>query len=242
MNGSEGGGHHTAMTGFLGEPLAVALILHFLERQGGQARCVTTKVTQGTVSGVRLDAWIAHEQEGRRTLYQTEIKMWAGNAFGGLRLAMDAGEDVLTAGAARQWARVWDTQRQNFVSPVVGKVLIRMKLPPGYDESWRVEPLACFWWLMRSEPQNLSPWFTVPVGEEAASSFQRVHIFSLTAYLLSLNDETLYLHMPLLRQRLEWLGRLLSPPGRHWTETFHALSRIYDDFEPEIRASGTRED
>lgn len=224
MNGGEGAGHHTAMSSFLGEPLAVALILHSLGRQGGQAKCVTTKVTQGTVSGTRLDAWIAHEHRGRRTLYQTEIKMWAGNAFGGLRLAPDAGEDTLTAGAARQWARVWDAEKQNFVSPVVGKVLTCMKLPPGYDDSWKVEPLACFWWLMRAEPQNRSPWFTVPVGQpvgqEVPSPFQQVHIFSLTAYLLSLSDDTLHLHLPVLRRRLEWLGRLLSPTGSHWTEIF----------------------
>lgn len=96
--------------------------------------------------------------------------------------------------------------------------------PPASHEEWPIKPLACFWWLMRSRPTD-GPWFTVEVGEAAKSPFAEVHVFSLTAYLLTLDDEVLSLHLPLLRERLEVVGTLLGTPERHWTETFRALSR-----------------
>lgn len=220
MNDGSGSGHHTAIAALLGEPLAVGLLLHFLSAQGFQAECVSTKVTPGTKSGERLDAWIAAEKDGRRVLYQTEIKMWAGNAIGGLRLTENADEATLAKGADRQWARIWNPQTQDFLAPNVRKVLKPMK-PPASHEGWPVEPLACFWWLMRSQPTD-GPWFTVEVGEAAQSRFERVHVFSLTAYLLTLGEDVLYLRLPLLRERLEVVGTLLGTLERHWTETFHA--------------------
>ncbi|MDV6374134.1 hypothetical protein [Deinococcus arenicola] len=199
---AEAKGHHTALTGMLGEPLAVALLLHYLNRNGGQAHCVSTKVTTGKKKGNWLDAWI---DDGNGTLYQTEIKMWAGNAIGGLKLKLDADAGTLLAGGLRQWAGIWDSEKQIFKDMKVGKVLTPMQKPQGY-ESACVEPLACFWWMLQ-QPGGSEPWFTVPTSD---ASFKEVHIFSLTAYLLSLSDETLHLDMPLLSQRLTLLERLFQ--------------------------------
>ena len=236
MNGGVGSGHHTAIAALLGEPLAVGLLLHFLRGQDFRAECVSTKVTQGTLSGERLDAWVSAEKGGRRVLYQTEIKMWAGNAIGGLQLSEHADETTLTQGAARQWNRVWDGSRQTFKADNVAKVLLPMKSPAGY-ENWPVEPLACFWWLMRSRPGD-GPWFTAGVGEAARqaarSPFREVQVFSLTAYLQTLKEDMLYLHLPVLRDRLEIIGTLLGTPEHHWTETFHALTRLNEDIDPRI--------
>lgn len=218
MNTDLGSGHHTAVAAMLGEPLAVGLLLHYLTGKGLKATCVSTKVTQGTKAGARLDAWIATEDQTVRTLYQTEIKMWAGNALGGLRLSDDADEAVLAAGAARQWNRIWEATQEMFIAPSVAKVLIPMKRPAGYED-WPCEPLACFWWLMRSQPED-GPWFTLDVGMTAKSPFGRVHIFSLTAYLLTLEDETLHLHLPLLRDRLQLIGGLFGSSEQHWTDVF----------------------
>ncbi len=201
----EAHGHHTAMTGMVGEPLAVALILHYLNRDGGAARCISTKVTPGMKKGNRLDAWI---DNGEGTLYQTEIKMWAGNAIGGLKLKPDADAAALLAGGLRQWRRVWDAERQTFMDMSVGKVLTPMQKPQGY-ESASVEPLACFWWMLQL-PCGSKPWFTVSALPTPGQPFKKVHLFSLTAYLLSLTDETLELEMPLLSQRLTLLDRLFE--------------------------------
>jgi len=198
---TEANGHHTAVTGLLGEPLAVALILHYLKRNGDSARLVSMKVTTGHLKGHRLDAWI---DNGQGTLYQTEIKMWAGNAFGGLRLKPDADETVLLQGGNRQWKRIWDAEKRDFLSPVVGKVLTPMRRPPGYEEA-HVESLACFWWMVQP-PGGSPPWFTV---ETSNLDFPEIHIFSLTAYLLSLPDDELNLDMPLLTQRMNLLDSLI---------------------------------
>lgn len=205
----EANGHHTAITGMIGEPLAVALILHYLNRDGGNAHCVSTKVTTGKMKGNRLDAWI---DDGKGTLYQTEIKMWAGNAIGGLKLKRDADEATLLAGGLRKWADLWDAEKQTFTdisrgdkNLKVGKVLTPMLRPRGY-ESAHVEPLACFWWMLQP-PSGSGPWFSVNTSN---LDFPDVHIFSLTAYLLSLSDEVLELEMPLLSRRLTLLDTLFE--------------------------------
>lgn len=213
----EANGHHTAITGLVGEPLAVALILHYLNRHrckqdGMQARCITMKVTTGKKKGNRLDAWI---DDGEGTLYQTEIKMWAGNAIGGLKLKSGADDATLLAGGMRKWADLWDAEKQTFMdiskgekNLKVGKVLTPMQRPKDHKTA-TVEPLACFWWMLQP-PGGSGPWFTVPVAPTLDRPFKRVHIFSLTAYLLSLNEETLELEMPLLSQRLALLDRLFE--------------------------------
>ncbi len=198
----EANGHHTAITGLVGEPLAVALILHYLNRDGGNAHCVGTKVTTGKMKGNRLDAWI---DDGNGTLYQTEIKMWAGNAIGGLRLKRNADAETLLAGGLRQWKRIWDAEVETFKDLNVGKVLTPMQRPKG-SETATVAPLACFWWMLQP-PGGSGPWFTV---KTSSPHFSEVHIFSLTAYLLSLGDEALELEMPLLSQRLTLLDRLFE--------------------------------
>lgn len=159
------------------------------------------KVTTGKQKGPRLDAWIS---DGQGTLYQTEVKMWAGNAIGGLRLPAMADPQLALRGGNRQWARIWDDEQQTFRADNVRKVLTPMLRPRGY-ESARVEPLACFWWMVQP-PGGSGPWFTVPTS---SPDFLRVHVFSLSAYLHSLTDDVLTLPMPLVTARLGLLRRLL---------------------------------
>lgn len=195
-------GHHSALTGFLGEPLAVALILHYLNGQGGRAKCVSMKVTTGKQKGPRLDAWIS---DGEGTLYQAEVKMWAGNAIGGLRLPAGADAQLALKGGNKQWSRIWDDQQQTFKDPkTVGKVLVPMQRPRGFEAA-KVEALACFWWMVQP-PGGSGPWFTVSTSN---SNFPHVHIFSLSAYLHALADDVLTLPMPLVSSRLALLRRLL---------------------------------
>lgn len=200
----EANGHHTAMTGFMGEPLAVGLILHCLRAQGKPAEFISWKVTPGTRKGSRLDAWI-HDGEG--TLYQTEIKMWAGNAIGGLRLKDGLRDDELLRLGQKQWLeRIWNDAAQGFHAPQVGKVLEVMTLPPSIHPE-RVEPLLCLWWLVAPD-EKAGAWFTLPLREGQHPPFEQVHVFSLTRYLMELTEDILELEMPQLSERLNWLERL----------------------------------
>ncbi|WP_146009594.1 hypothetical protein [Deinococcus planocerae] len=195
-------GHHTAISSFLGEPLAVALILHFLTGQGGRAECLSLKVTTGQKKGPRLDAWI---RDGQRSLYQTEVKMWAGNAIGGLRLPLEASTEQALAVGNEQWERIWDDQQHTFKDQKkVRKVLVPMRQPKGFEGA-RVEALACFWWMVQPKGGS-GPWFTVSTSHQ---EFPQVHIFSLSAYLRSLEEDMLALPMPLVTTRLSLLRKLL---------------------------------
>lgn len=195
--------HHTAITGLMGEPLAVALIEHYLRSVGKAPRLLDWKVTQGTKSGPRLDAWI---HDGQDTLYQTEIKMWAVNAIGGLRLTQHADEVARLTGGNRQWARLWNATEGCFQAENVNKVLQPMNRPRGHEQA-QVEALACFWWMVQP-PGGSAPWFTV---KTSSPHFSQVNVFSLTAYLMTLQDEELHLNLDLIPQRLRWLKRLF--PG-----------------------------
>ncbi|WP_295815872.1 hypothetical protein [uncultured Deinococcus sp.] len=236
MNGSAGSGHHTAMTAFIGEPLAVGLILHYLTRQNKQPEFISWKVTPGTNRGSRLDAWIA---DGAGTLYQTEIKMWAGNAIGGLRVKADADAATLLAGGQKQWARLWNSESGQLIADTVSKVLKRMDVPKGYVAD-DVEPLLCLWWPVNPTDEP-GPWFRLPVTRTDEQPFDSLNVFSLTHYLMGLEEDTIDLRMPVVLNRLEWLGRLLSPPGQHWTDVFHARNRIYGDAEVSIIAPSADE-
>lgn len=196
-------GHHTAITGLIGEPLAVGLILHSLRSKGLPAEFLSWKVTPGTKSGQRLDAWLS---DGAGTLYQTEIKMWAGNAIGGLRLKPDLPEHELAARGVKQWReRIWNDELGAFRADSVGKVLKLMQVPKE-GQGLNVKPLLCLWWLVQP---NLEPcskgWFTQQVSGRAFDEFE---VFSLTRYLLSLSEEQLTLELPGLPQRLAWLNRI----------------------------------
>lgn len=196
-------GHHTAMTAFLGEPLAAALILHYLAAQGKTPSVQSWKVTPGTTKGRRLDVWIA---DGAGTLYQTEIKMWAGNAIGGLRLKPGLSQEELSSLARKQWVeRLWNNKKGEFLTDAVGKVLEEMVPPAGFTSA-QIQPLLCLWWLVQPTEEQ-GPWFHVPIQHDR---FKTVNVFSLTAYLMSLEEENLTLYMPVVKERLNWL-RLLLP-------------------------------
>lgn len=204
-SGDEGAnGHHTAITGLMGEPLAVGLILHCLRAQGKPAEFISWKVTPGTRKGSRLDAWI---HDGVGTLYQTEIKMWAGNAIGGLRLKDGLTPEELLQRGQKQWLeRVWSATEQAFHAPQVGKVLDVMTLPPGIHPE-KIEPLLCLWWLVAPD-EKAGAWFTLPLREGQHPPFEQVHVVSLTRYLMELTEDILELEMPQLSERLNWLERL----------------------------------
>ncbi|WP_353542569.1 hypothetical protein [Deinococcus xinjiangensis] len=200
----EANGHHTAMIGFLGEPLAVGLILHYLEGKGKKPKLISLKVTQGTRKGSRLDAWISDEKD---KLYQTEIKMWGGNAIGGLYIKEEAETNWLAAKSESQWHKwLWDSNKGTFRDDNVRKVLTPMRKPKEYD-AWDVEPLLCLWWMVQPSAEDQA-WFTLDLPENQHPPFKKVHVFSLTRYLMSLEENVLELELPLLGTRLEWLKKV----------------------------------
>ena len=94
--------------------------------------------------------------------------------------------------------------RPSFVYSTLSCGTTPMIVPSGY-EGRQVNPLLCLWWPVKHEVTSKA-WFTVPVSN---SSFTSVQVFSLTRYLMELNDELLELELPLIDQRLNWLRRIL---------------------------------
>src|SRR3990172_1281966 len=68
----------TAIKAVLGEGLALALLVKFLQGKDPNAECVSTQCTTGHAQGHRLDGWVkAAADGGLMTLYQVEVKLWA---------------------------------------------------------------------------------------------------------------------------------------------------------------------
>src|SRR5437867_11663435 len=88
------GSHVSAITGLIGEDLILGLLLHYWKSQGDSARVISYQCTQGTIKGVRLDAWVI-KNDGE--LFQVEVKNWSAHSRDGYRLPADSSQEDVAA-------------------------------------------------------------------------------------------------------------------------------------------------
>ena len=225
-------GHATGVVGVLGEDLAAGALRHCLEANG--AFNVTVRVENvgtGKQRGPRLDRWVeADLPDGRRVLFQTEIKNFSAHAIGGKTLPVDVSPDGLKAYKNEFWQRRWDGAKRTLKHDYTAKVLVRMK--PGFDAGSREQlPLIIFWEPMApargmrngyrakgghlfSVPNPTCDFsFDVPASWEGHERcFPELWVFSVSSYLRSLAKvrETVELEMPIAEARLVALNRILA--------------------------------
>ena len=154
-------------------------------------------------------------------LFQTEIKNWSAQAFGGKTLDIDAAPPKVREYRRRQWELRWDAQRGTLNDPRTAKVLMPMKLPSLPDMKERtVKPLLVFWEPIGPSDSHLfkmdvSYDFPFPRPENWPNKrtfpeFPALWVFSVSSYLRSLPSErNIDLRMPTVAERRDILGRLL---------------------------------
>ena len=140
------GNHATAIVSVLGEDLAAASLQDCLLANGATFVNIRTEtVGTGRQQGPRLDRWIeADLKDGRRVLFQTEIKSWSAWAIGGKTLPIDALAKVLSDYKDTYWKQQWDSSRRTFKRPDVAKVLVHMQ-PPFDRDDRELLPLIIYW-------------------------------------------------------------------------------------------------
>ena len=220
-------GNATAIVAMLGEDLSAASLQHCLESNGASYVNVRPEtVGTGPKKGPRLDRWIeADLADGRRVLFQTEIKSWSAWAIGGKPLAVDAPQEEVEDYKHWYWEGQWDTERHTLKHHYVGKVLVPMT--PKFDTQGRQQiPLLIYWAVVGPNVQTaMQPQgsgghlftianpsydfpFVVPASWPERHPFSELWVFSVSSYLRSIEQDKLKLKMPIAASRMKAVTRL----------------------------------
>ena len=214
-------GHVAGVAGVVGEDLNVSCFQRYIESNGAKVTVRTDPVTTGRRKGPRLDRWIVVDwPDGRRTVFQTEIKNWSSHSFGGKTLPVRATPEKVTEYKQPRWQMMWDSQRRTLTFSEVAKVLVPMKPPPDL-EGEDILPLLIFWEALGPRDQPDSHLFKMegPTGGfpfdppptwPSPGKFRALWVFSVSSYLRSIPDACIELRMPVAADRLRILKRLFS--------------------------------
>lgn len=194
--------HASAITGLIGEDVAIAVFCHYARSFGLPVTARNEPCTEGKKKGKWLDKWLFVESDSDRWLYQVEVKNWSAHSIGGKHLAVDATLEQIRDAKQSRWVEQWDELDERFRKKEVDKVLSVMG-PPLSD--CRVEPLVIFWFAIHPTGAD-EAFFEV----NARGEFKRVFIFSISTYLRSLNSDTIRVDVPRVTERLSILKKLLS--------------------------------
>jgi len=210
----------TAIISFFGEDLLLGLFDHYLRSKGDCIVSLDYSCKSEGLTGHRLDAWVETKNKPK-TLYQTEIKNWSANAFGGKPIN---NTDNSLLDAAKHNRQRYLNHTEN--SKRVWKVLLEMN-PPQWHPKINITslPLLAFW--SPIAPQKyidskdlLEPFFEVATKEfekiilgselftHNGSYAERVSIFSASNYLRRIKDCNVTVRMPRVKQRLEIMGKM----------------------------------
>jgi hypothetical protein len=196
------GFHSAAINAVVGEDLGLGLLVHYLASIGARPTLLHDSPRTGNKSGPRLDGWVKCDAEPRPTLYQVEVKNWNAHSYGGFPLALGAAAETVAEYKRARWSEEWDSVAGRFTNFRVDKVLTRMRPPFAECE---IEPLVVYWFAVHPSG-DATPRFRVA----ATGDFATVTVFSMSAYLRSLNDEFVVVEAPRVQERLGLLARLTT--------------------------------
>lgn len=191
------GSHAAAINILIGEDLILALLKHYFQSINIDFSIYSYKCNQNTRNGKRLDAWVKTRHNNISTLFQTEIKNWSGHSLGGYNLSCHANDNELDDFSEMKYSYYFGNISS--VPPEINKVYINMS-PPMPDIE--IKKLLCFWFYIVNI--NREPFFTIH------NSLGELNVFSGSAYLRSIKDNTIELELPRVSERLNILSSILS--------------------------------
>jgi hypothetical protein len=202
--------HASAITGVIGEDLAVELFKHYIDNVlKGKIIDIHLLCNQGTSRGKRLDRWI-HAIYGDNNYYlQTEIKNWTSHSLGGKKFPVNELEE--SNFRKKRWQRIFDDQSLRFKDKDnnLGKVTIKMKLPEHWKEGFDIMPLLIVWESMHRDGSD-DPYFETDLE---GNFYKKVRVFSLSTYIrnmLKKNISSIDLDIDVVSRRLKILGDLVK--------------------------------
>lgn len=201
--------HASSVKGIFGEELGLALLVHYFQSLGDDAKILKLKCNKGR-RGHRLDGWVnrTSRENGSVVHYQVEVKAWSIHGFGGNKSPFPSDPAKQRAHREDVWLRhYWNAETISFRPRALSKVLEQMN-PPG--ESADVEPLACIWDAVHPAGEP-TPFFQAPLTKQGV--FQHVCVFSMSNYVRQLCAEgktCVDLELPLTAERLRWIHRMIQ--------------------------------
>ena len=206
-------GDANALIAMFGEELNASVYKHFKK---DKVEILPDSVLPGTKKGKRLDRWIFDKKA--KKLYQCEIKNWAATAIGGKRLKLDANNEEIKEVIDHYWKRELNRRFSKEVEHPngVSKVLLKMKLPKGYSDVKKVEPLLIYWMPIYLDKKGLNPFSVIPIKSlhvRIKTTFLKLYIFSVSLYLRQLykngkGQKFIDLDMSHLDRRIKILNKL----------------------------------
>jgi hypothetical protein len=188
------GSHVAAITALIGEDLIIASLRHYWKNEKGQdSRIVSYQCNGGKKSGKRLDAWICTDTDA--CIYQVEIKNWSAHSLGGYDHPLSGAENVLEDFSTKRWAHYFP---ETGLASEIAKVAIDMKVPVEFSNTQR-KKLICFWAYVVDK--NGGPYSIANNG---------IEVFSASAYLRGLKEDSIELGLPRAEIRLSLLQDLLE--------------------------------
>ena len=186
------GSHVTAITGLIGEDLVMALVRHYWKNiQKEESNITGYQCNQGARAGKRLDAWI----EKGKFIYQVEVKNWSAHSLGGYDHSNECADHTLEEFAAKRWVHYFGKAGETpKLAPEIAKVAIDMNTTSKLER----KKLICFWAHIVNAEGN--PY----------SEVNGIEVFSASAYLRSLEDDSIELELPRAESRLKLLNNLLE--------------------------------
>lgn len=211
--------HSSSVNALCGEDLAIGLLKHYFEKGSKICEDLSAQADIGVPkekkkgAGKWLDSWllITDPEAAEQELYQVEIKSWSAHSLGGEELALEATTEQLNEFKLRYWSKRWDEGKGCFKEESVNKVLLNMKQPMVFDseKAIKVKRLVCFWAALSKNPGAGEDFYFSQMSKNKESSEDmEVHVFSLSGYLRTLNDENLELDLPKIVHRLGVLGAI----------------------------------
>lgn len=205
-------GDANALMAMLGEELNASVYKYFRKNK---VEILEKSITQGFQGGKYLDRWIFDKNNNK--LYQCEIKNWAATAIGGKKLTSNESDKEIKNVVNYHWRRALDNSFSKKVKHPnnVTKVLLKMKLPKGYENA-KVEPLLIYWMPISSDKNGLNPLSVVSIKSlnlPTDQKFSKLYIFSVSLYLRQLyrrgkGQKFINLDMRHLDHRIKILNKL----------------------------------
>lgn len=189
------GSHVSALTGVMGEDVVLGALLHHWASKGHSPRIVSYQCNTGEKKGKRLDAWILRD---KKTIFQVEVKNWSGHSLGRYNLPRNATKSVLSSFAEKRWQRYFGNSEK--LPDEIKKVLDPMEVPSGYTPLEQ-KKLLCFWFYVVDS--SARPYCTHTMDAD------ELDVFSASAYLRSLDEESIDLVAPRVEARMRLLDSLV---------------------------------
>ena len=194
----------------LGEELGLVCLVEALDQSGFcPAKIESPSCTQKTKKGKRLDAWVSGYSEGKRVLFQVEVKNWNSNSLGQDSFPW-TDKDRSIAARMKNWGIVCkgDLQNVEICHEAVQKVLIPMRPDESFGEK-ADHPLVCIW--LPLHPEGRQDFLFSAKLAKPQNGFSDVWFFSVSEFLAQRN-KTKPLKLPQAEDKLKRLVELFGQP------------------------------